>query len=106
MSPKTLKFWLFCGRPPALKGNEESKDKSNEKSILKSNLKGILKSSLKSDQKILEIISKKSDITIPEIAEKIGLTVVGVKKNIKKLKEQNKIRRVGADKGGHWEIIP
>jgi tetratricopeptide (TPR) repeat protein len=64
-----------------------------------------LKSSLKSSQKILELISVSPSITISEIADRLGMTTRGVDKNIKRLKEQGVIRRVGPDKGGHWEVI-
>ena len=64
-----------------------------------------LKSSLKSSQKILELISASPSITISEIADRLGMTTRGVDKNIKRLKEQGVIRRVGPDKGGHWEVI-
>ena len=62
-------------------------------------------SSLKSSQKILELISASPNITISEIADRLGMTTRGVDKNIKRLKEQWIIRRVGPDKGGHWEVI-
>ena len=64
-----------------------------------------LKGSLKSSQKILELISASPNITISEIADRLGMTTRGVDKNIKRLKEQGVIRRVGPDKGGHWEVI-
>ena len=64
-----------------------------------------LKSSLKSSQKILELISVSPSITISEIADRLGMTTRGVDKNIKRLKEQGIIRRVGPDKGGHWEVV-
>ena len=64
-----------------------------------------LKSSLKSSQKILELIFASPSITISEIADRLGMTTRGVDKNIKRLKEQGIIRRVGPDKGGHWEVI-
>ena len=64
-----------------------------------------LKSSLKSSQKIQELISASPNITISEIADRLGMTKRGVDKNIKRLKEQGIIRRVGPDRGGHWEVI-
>ncbi|AKL98286.1 RNA-binding domain-containing protein [Endomicrobium proavitum] len=81
-------------------------DKSMEKETLKKTIKkSSLKSSLKSDLKIFEVIKNNPQITIEEISKIVKLSIAGIKKNIIKLKEQGKIRRVGADKGGHWEII-
>ncbi len=34
-----------------------------------------------------------------------GITVNGVKYHLDKMKKQKIIRRVGSDKGGHWEIL-
>ena len=63
------------------------------------------KSSQKSDQKILSIMKSMPDITMAEIANAMGLSIAGVKKNIRKLKDANRIRRIGPDKGGHWEVV-
>ncbi|MBR5735019.1 MAG: winged helix-turn-helix domain-containing protein [Desulfovibrionaceae bacterium] len=45
------------------------------------------------------------DATWAELAEATGLSIAGVKWNIRRLKEANLVRRVGPDKGGHWEVI-
>ena len=74
------------------------------KQFLKQNAKSDQKSSLKSDQKILVLIKKDSKVTIREISDSTGLSESGVKKIIKKLKDEGTLIRVGALKGGHWEI--
>ena len=35
----------------------------------------------------------------------MGISHRKVQENIQKLKEMNKLKRVGPDKGGHWEIV-
>jgi ATP-dependent DNA helicase RecG len=59
----------------------------------------------KTTQKILELIKEKPRITRKELAEKIGISEEGIKFNLNQLKKQNKIKRVGPDKGGYWEIL-
>ena len=59
----------------------------------------------KTTQKIIELIRNYPEITTEELAEKCGVTKDGIKWQLKKLKSQSIIRRVGPDKGGHWEII-
>ena len=59
----------------------------------------------KSMQKIVMLISASPDITLSEMASQLGMSRNGVDKNIRKLKEKGIIRRVGPDKGGHWEVI-
>ena len=100
----------LCGTPNVEQENQldmdlqRTKDKNPDNSEEMEN-KSSLKSSLKSSQKILELISVSPSITISEIADRLGMTTRGVDKNIKRLKEQGVIRRVGPDKGGHWEVI-
>ncbi len=64
------------------------------------------KGSEKTAQKILELIRENPYITRKELAHEIGdITEDGVKYHLAKLKEKGKIKRVGPDKGGHWEIL-
>lgn len=44
-------------------------------------------------------------ITIKELQKTLGLSRRGVEWNINKLKGENKIERVGPDKGGYWKVI-
>ena len=62
-------------------------------------------STVKNTVKIIELVRGKSSITRQEIASALGLSVEGVDNNLKKLKKEGLIRRVGPDKGGHWEIV-
>lgn len=64
-----------------------------------------MKSTVKSTVKILELIEENPNITRQEMASIIGLSIEGIDKNIRKLKTENKITRIGSDKGGHWEIV-
>ena len=44
-------------------------------------------------------------ITILELARQTSLSEPGIKKHLKKLQEQGLLKRVGPDKGGHWEVV-
>ena len=44
-------------------------------------------------------------ITIRELQEISGLSESGVKKIIRGLRQNNLIKRIGGNKGGHWEVI-
>ena len=63
------------------------------------------KTTQKTTQKILELIQVNPEISQSELAEKCGISMDGIKWQIKQLKEKGIIHRIGADKGGHWEII-
>ncbi len=50
-------------------------------------------------------IAQNAFVTREELAIACGISKDGVKWQLRKLQEQGLIRRVGPDKGGHWEII-
>ena len=59
----------------------------------------------KTTQKIVEQMRSNPTISIEELAELCGLTRDGINYNIRNLKNKGIIKRVGPDKGGHWEVI-
>ena len=74
-------------------GGEKSKERGREKSREKSR------------EKIIAALKQTPHITMSDLAALIGISAKGVEKNIKILRDQGIIRRVGPDKGGHWEVI-
>ena len=54
---------------------------------------------------IISFVSSNPYITQVELATMLGISIVHVNKNMKKLQALGIIRRVGPDKGGHWEVI-
>lgn len=56
-------------------------------------------------QKILEAMKADPSVSRNRLAEICGITPDGIKWQLKKLQNKGIIRRVGPDKGGHWEII-
>ena len=71
-------------------------------------LKSDLKSDLKGDDieaKIIDTIFADNKITIPQLSQLIGRGITVTKQYITKLKVSGKIKRIGPDKGGHWEVI-
>lgn len=63
------------------------------------------KSSQKSSQKIVNLMRADPNITIADLVRNVGITDRAIKKQIENLKVQGRIRRVGPDKGGHWEVV-
>ena len=59
----------------------------------------------KTREKIVKAIGQNPSITANELSEMLGITVKGVEWQLKQLKSQGVIRRVGADRGGYWEIV-
>lgn len=59
----------------------------------------------KTVEKICTLISENVKVSIAELVVLTGLSRRGVEWNLKKLKASGRLRRVGPDKGGHWEVI-
>ena len=82
------------------------KDEKHVESIgTKTLQKTLQKTPQKTPQKIMDLIMKNPDITTQEMATLIGIDRSNIARAIKKLQERGLVRRVGPDKGGHWEII-
>ena len=65
---------------------------------------GSEKSSEKSSEKILKLISDNKYISAQELAELLGISSRAVEKQIANLKDKGILKRIGPDKGGHWEV--
>ena len=63
------------------------------------------KTTEKTTEKILRLIKENPSITNKELARLCDITEDGVFYHIKKMKAAGIIRRIGPDKGGHWEVI-
>ena len=59
----------------------------------------------KSGAKVLNLIQNNPSVTIPEMMQALGMSDSGVRKILRRLQQQGALRRVGANKNGHWEII-
>jgi ATP-dependent DNA helicase RecG len=73
-------------------GREKSREKSKEKSREKN------------WEKALRLLEVSPALTIRELEERLGISQAGVEKVIGKLKREGRLKRIGPDKGGHWEI--
>lgn len=63
------------------------------------------KSGHKTRESLLNLIAINSKITSTQMAENLGINRSAVSKHLKKLQEENIIKREGPDKGGQWIII-
>ena len=64
-----------------------------------------LKSSMKSEDRLMLVLKDDQTMSLPKMAEAIGLSVAGVRKVLDKLRATGRIRRIGPDKGGRWEVV-
>lgn len=58
----------------------------------------------KSENKILNIIQATPTVTVAQLMEMLSMSDSGVRKILRKLQQEGRLVRVGANKNGHWEI--
>jgi ATP-dependent DNA helicase RecG len=66
---------------------------------------GSPKMSGKMSGKILDMLRVNSTITIPELAERLGVTTRTVERSLVSLRREGLVQRNGPAKGGHWEVV-
>ncbi len=54
---------------------------------------------------VLDFIKQNSSITRSELSDKLKINESAVRKHVDALRNKGVIKRVGPDKGGHWEIL-
>jgi ATP-dependent DNA helicase RecG len=59
----------------------------------------------KSSEKIHKLLKNFPELSARKVADRLGLSPRAVEKQIAKLREEGRIRRVGPAKGGHWEVL-
>jgi ATP-dependent DNA helicase RecG len=63
------------------------------------------KTTQKTTQSILDIIARKPGSTRKELAEATGVSDNGIKYHLRRMQKNGVLRRIGPDKGGHWEVV-
>ncbi len=63
------------------------------------------KTTEKTTEKIITVLRKHPEISAKGIAQKIGISHHTVDWNLRMLKKRQRIRHIGPDKGGHWEVV-
>ena len=56
------------------------------------------------EKKILQLIARDTRATIKILSENLDISTTAVEKNLAGLKRKGLLRRVGPDRGGHWEV--
>ena len=82
----------------------DSNDAASEREA-KTREKSVVKSVVKNTDQILTHLKENPFATRQQLAAETGLTIRGVERNLKVLKNAGRIRRVGPAKGGHWEVV-
>ena len=62
--------------------------------------------SLKTEDRILELLKEVPGMTTQALGAQLGISKRAVLKQVSKLKELGRLRRIGPNKGGHWDVQP
>ena len=109
-------FRVILKRPVPEPNVEKSRVKSRVKTMVKSRVKSRVKSSVKtggrnsskklsSAEKIIAYLAANPTASAHELSIVVNLTVKGIEKNLKILRENGRLRRSGGRKFGKWEVI-
>jgi len=72
---------------------------------VKTGAKASVKASVKTSVKILHLLRENPEITLADVAREIDRSVRAVEMAASKLAKEGKLRYVGPQKGGHWEVL-
>lgn len=78
---------------------------SDAESIVENIAESIVEKLPAAQQKIVKLLRDNPSISAKMISDEIGIAMRNVQVHLKKLQEKGIIRRVGPDKGGHWELL-
>ena len=86
-------------------GSLKASKRGSLKTALQSAPETALQSAPETALQIINEIRNNPNVTLSEIAEKIGISRRWIATNMKHLQDTGVVKRVGPNKGGHWEII-
>ncbi len=87
------------------KVNEKQKDIGETQESTQKNGQKMARKCPENAQKILDIISTDKSTTIAKLEIELNLGHTTLKKILREMQNENIIRRIGPDNGGHWEVI-
>jgi ATP-dependent DNA helicase RecG len=59
----------------------------------------------KTRDKILRVLAVRPEISMAGLTEQLGISTKGVEWQIREMKKAGILKRIGPDKGGHWEVV-
>jgi Fic family protein len=63
------------------------------------------KTAAKTAEKIIQLLIKEPTLAARDLAEQLGFSPRAIENNIAQLKKAGRLIRIGAAKGGHWQVV-
>ena len=67
--------------------------------------KVVRKGCQKTADRLMELLTAHPDLTQAGMVAALGISRQAIQKHLAKLKNAGRLRRIGPDKGGHWEVV-
>jgi ATP-dependent DNA helicase RecG len=67
--------------------------------------KTLLETPVKTPEAILQYLADKPDMTLAEVAARMGKSLSAVQRASAKLVKDGKLKYIGPQKGGYWEVL-
>ena len=83
----------------------EGKSQGGGRNIKSGKKKAVRKSGKKTVDKLWDLLKEQSHLTLAGMVAALGITRSTIQKHLTKLKASGRLRRIGPDKGGHWEVV-
>lgn len=68
-------------------------------------IQGVTERVTEGEREVLELLKENPEYTYSDLADRLSVSRKTVSDRIKKLKEKNRIERIGSDTKGYWNII-
>lgn len=98
-------FYTITFKRPVEMRAEKGAEDTTQKRLVEGLAERLVERLVESQQRILKLTKENPYISKKELAEIIGISTTAIDKNIKQLKKKGLLKRIGPDKGGHWEIV-
>ncbi|HAM35227.1 MAG TPA: transcriptional regulator [Elusimicrobia bacterium] len=87
----------------SLKGSEGGREKVVE-GVVEKVVEGVVDNLTDNQRRILELVRASATISARQLAETVGISQRKIQENLARLRSKGFIKRVGPDRGGHWEV--
>jgi predicted HTH transcriptional regulator len=94
-----------CVSHSFLKQAEEEMTRKATRDGFELRKKGSEKDSEKSTEKTIRLLQRNHRLTIAALSREIGVSTRAIEKTLKRLRDAGRLRRVGGEKAGRWEVL-
>ena len=68
-------------------------------------VKALVKTRVKTEDRLLTVLTTQPGVTLAEAVEHLGKSVSAIERAVRRLRDSGRLRYVGPQEGGHWEVM-